>query len=89
MVNVINYSNAFINPVVYVLRIPEFRQALGMCSLGRGRAKMERKDRGNNMTGVLTPSSELKTFRKDSRNQQGVQFTTREDIAEDVLDTEL
>ena len=50
---------------------------------------MERKDRGNNMTGVLTPSSELKTFRKDSRNQQGVQFTTREDIAEDVLDTEL
>lgn len=89
MVNVINYSNAFINPVVYVLRIPEFRQALGMCSLRRGRAKMERKDRGNNMTGVLTPSSELKTFRKDSRNQQGVQFTTREDIAEDVLDTEL
>ncbi|XP_022809515.1 dopamine D2-like receptor [Stylophora pistillata] len=89
MVNVINYSNAFVNPVVYVLRIPEFRQALGLCPLRRGTTRMERKGRGNNMTGILTPSSEVKTFGKDSRIQQGVQFVTNEDIAEDVLDTEL
>ena len=25
------YSNSFLNPVVYALRIPEFRQALGLC----------------------------------------------------------
>ncbi|PFX35060.1 hypothetical protein AWC38_SpisGene113 [Stylophora pistillata] len=75
--------------LVYVLRIPEFRQALGLCPLRRGTTRMERKGRGNNMTGILTPSSEVKTFGKDSRIQQGVQFVTNEDIAEDVLDTEL
>jgi len=36
-VNVINYSNSFANPVLYVIRIPEFREALVLCCL-RGAA---------------------------------------------------
>ena len=35
MVNFINYSNSFANPVVYALRIPEFREALVLCCLRR------------------------------------------------------
>ena len=27
----LNYSNSFINPIVFVLRIPEFKQTLGLC----------------------------------------------------------
>ena len=33
--NVINYSNSFANPVVYALRIPEFRDALVLRCLRR------------------------------------------------------
>ena len=35
MVNVINYSNSFTNPVVYALRIPEFKEALVLYCLRR------------------------------------------------------
>ena len=36
MVNLINYFNSFVNPVVYALRIVEFRQALTTrCFLAR------------------------------------------------------
>ena len=31
IVTLLNYSNSFLNPVVYGLRIPEFRQALALC----------------------------------------------------------
>ena len=31
MVNILNYSNSFVNPIVYVFRIPEFQQALRLC----------------------------------------------------------
>ena len=32
--NFINYLNSFVNPVVYALRIPEFKQGLASCCLG-------------------------------------------------------
>ena len=35
LVNVIDYSNSFVNPVVYALRIPEFRETLVLCCLRR------------------------------------------------------
>ena len=35
LVNFINYSNSFANPVVYALRIPEFRETLVSCCLRR------------------------------------------------------
>ena len=31
MANILNYSNSFVNPIVYVFRIPEFQQALRLC----------------------------------------------------------
>ena len=33
--NTLNYSNSFLNPIVYALRIPEFKQALGLCCFRR------------------------------------------------------
>ena len=38
LVNIINYSNSFANPVVYALRISEFRKALVLCCLRRSAA---------------------------------------------------
>ena len=35
MANVSNYFNAFVNPIVYALRIPEFRQGLSLCCIRR------------------------------------------------------
>ena len=62
---VINFSNAFINPIVYALRIPEFRQALCLCCSRRQEAmphSVERFDRTNNKT----PTTELRTSQTDS-----------------------
>ena len=42
-VNVLNYSNSFVNPVLYALRIPEFRGALFLCSF-RGQAEADKID---------------------------------------------
>ena len=47
MVNILNYSNSFVNPVVYAIRIPKFQQALCSCRkrgeqpLRRNRSKEE------------------------------------------------
>ena len=38
LVNVLNYSNSFVNPLLYALRIPEFRGGLVMCCF-RGKAE--------------------------------------------------
>ena len=35
MMNVLNYSNSFVNPIVYVFRITEFQQALRSCCTKR------------------------------------------------------
>ncbi|XP_078363750.1 adenosine receptor A3-like [Oculina patagonica] len=46
MVNVVNYSNSFVNPVVYALRIPEFKQALALCSPRNKAAMNEESSEG-------------------------------------------
>ena len=38
MAIILNYSNSFVNPIVYVFRIPEFQQALRLCCTKRGPA---------------------------------------------------
>ena len=63
LVNVINYSNSFANPIVYALRIPEFREALVLCCL-RGAAEP-------NMINVMrrgkkTLATELRTLRTEN-----------------------
>ena len=38
LMNIVNYSNSFANPVVYALRISEFRKVLVLCCLRRSAA---------------------------------------------------
>ncbi|XP_078363687.1 adenosine receptor A3-like [Oculina patagonica] len=58
----LNYSNSFVNPIVYSLRIPEFKQALVLCCLGREAAMNE--DR-NNTAAAVKPATQLRTLRTD------------------------
>ena len=63
LASVINYSNSFANPVVYGLRIPEFREALVLCCLRRPAApNIADITTGNKHTLGLTPATELRTF---------------------------
>ena len=55
---ILDYSNSFLNPVMYVLRIPEFRQALGLCRFRRKAAMNNIKpldERRYNRAVPLTP----------------------------------
>ena len=61
---VINYSNSFVNPVVYALRIPEFRETLVLCCLRR--ANMVNITRRRKKTFAVAPAMELRTLRTDS-----------------------
>ncbi len=66
LVNVVNYSNSVVNPIVYALRIPEFKQALALCCLGR-EATMngEGGERRNNAAAAVTPATQLRILRTD------------------------
>ena len=70
MVNVLNYSNSLVNPVVYALRIPEFRQALGLCCIRRGTVMNTERIERRNMAAVLTPETPLRTLRADPSHRQ-------------------
>ena len=60
MVNLFNYFNSLINPVVYALRIPEFRQALHSCCFGKQPALNMTLDKiTNERTGTTDISHEL------------------------------
>ena len=68
MVNILNYSNSFVNPVVYALRILEFRQALGLCCFRRQAViNIEPTHGTRNCTAVLT---EPRTFRTNPGHLQ-------------------
>ena len=49
---ILNYSNSFLNPIAYALRIPEFKQALG-------------NKRKENRAADLSPVTELRTLPTD------------------------
>ena len=85
IISFVNYSNAFVNPVVYALRIPEFRQALALCCPLRRRAaalNTENLERRNNKAAVLTTPTQLRTLQTDS-NYLELKFD------EEVMDTKL
>ncbi len=66
VVSILNYSNSFVNPIVYALRIPEFKQALVLCCLGREAAiNGEGDERRNNATAAVTPATQLRILRTD------------------------
>ena len=67
IVDILNYSNSFLNPVVYSLRIPEFRQSLFSCCSRRQaitkREASELEPRGRvNMAAVLSPVIHLRAL---------------------------
>ena len=82
LVNVINYSNSFANPVVYALRIPEFREALVLCWLRRPAAapNIVNINRRRKKTFAVAPVMDLSILRTD-RSQLAFQ--------QENLDTEL
>ena len=65
----LNVSNCCANPVVYALRIPEFRKALGS-------RKMNVKGGRSNMASVLTPATQLKSIATDLDTKQSGRDTT-------------
>ena len=62
LVNVINYSNSFANPVVYALRIPEFREALDLRCRRRPAAPNTKKQKTFDVAQV----TDLRTVRTDT-----------------------
>ena len=83
LVNVINYSNSFANPVLYALRIPEFKEAWALCFLRKPAApSVEEKISRNEKTLALTPATELTTL---STNTSNLQLA----FEHEVLDTRL
>ena len=80
LVNVINYSNSFANPVVYALRIPEFRKALVLCCSRRPAVpNIDRRLRTNKKTLAQTPAKNIK-------NRDDLSTASYE---QEVLDTKL
>ena len=74
--DILNYSNSFLNPILYALRIPEFKQALGLCCFRR-RAVIN-----NDGAAFLTPARQLRTLSTDPSHLNIVH-------EQDVLDTKL
>jgi len=79
LVNLINYSNSFANPVVYALRIPEFKEALVLCCLRRAAAP---NMLNINRRSKKTSATELRTLRTDNSLLQL-------NFKQEVLDTKL
>ena len=82
--NILNYSNSFVNPIVYALRIPEFRQALSLCCYRRQAAlNMDRIERRNNRAhAAMTPMAQLTTSQTDPSHLQLA-------FEQEVMDTKL
>ena len=62
-VTLLNYSNSFLNPVVYGLRIPEFRQALASCCFKRKLAvNIKNTERRCNQFSIFSSNTRLRTL---------------------------
>ena len=86
-ISFVNVSNAFVNPVVYAYRVPEFRQALARCCKIRRIVNTEDFELRVANTAALTTPTRL-------RNLQTLQDISNRDLQqlhfeEEVLDTKL
>ena len=67
IINILNFSNCFVNSVVYSLRIPEFRQSLVLCFTRRQPVINRGENEGRDNRGfALTPGIEPSTISRDS-----------------------
>ena len=77
------YFNSFVNPLVYALRIPEFKQALVLCCVGRQSVMNGEDNEGrDNRTAVLTPVKQLRTLPTDPSHLQLA-------FKQEIMDTKL
>ena len=79
---VLNYLNFLLNPIVYALRIPEFRQAMAFCCVRRPISTNREGDERNKNAASLTPVAPLTTSSTD-RSHLELAFE------QEVLDTKL
>ena len=72
LVNAINYYNSFANPVVYALRIPDFRETLVLCYLRRSPVapNIVNIRRARKKTFAVAPAVEIRTLRTDSSQRE-------------------
>ena len=71
IINILNYSNCFLNSVVYSLRIPEFRQSLVLCFTRRQTVINRGEHEGRDNRGfALTPGIEPSAISRNSRYLQ-------------------
>ena len=69
IINILNLSNSILNPFVYALRIPEFRQALRVSRPQEVMDKPGIEGRGN-MAAVLKPVLQMRPLHPDSSQVQ-------------------
>ena len=84
IINILNLSNSILNPFVYALRIPEFRQALRVSCCSR---RQEVKNRPGivgreNMAAVLTPVLQRRAIQCNSSQVQQI-------YGKEIMDTKL
>ena len=85
MAVIFNKSNFFVNPIVYALRIPEFRQALGLCcfrSLAVIKKIRQDNEGSDNRAAALTPVTQLRTLPTDPSHLQLA-------FKQEIMDTKL
>ena len=71
IINILNFSNCFVNSVVYSLRIPEFRQSLVLCFTRRQTVINRGEHEGRDNRGIaLTPGIEPSAISRNSRYLQ-------------------
>ena len=71
IINILNFSNSVLNPFIYALRIPQFRQTLVLCCSRRqaimnGQGKEERA----NIAAFLKPALQLRSPHPESSQVQ-------------------
>ena len=85
IINILNLSNSILNPFVYALRIPEFRQALRVSCCSRRQDVMNRPGivGRENMAAVLTPVLQRRAIQCNSHSQ------VHQIYEKEVMDTKL
>ena len=83
MVNILNYSNSFVNPIVYVFRIPEFQQALRLCCTTRTPVIKMVKFKGGNRTAAP------RTLEIEPRILQNDPTRLQVDVEREFMETKL
>ena len=69
--NIQNYSNSFVNPIVYAFRIPEFKQAfLSRCFERQAALNIENNKRRKKMAPTSLSETKLRTLRTDANHIQ-------------------